>query len=91
MTTETRSMIEFADIAAVEIECTSCSTRITKPINENLFIPCVCSSCKSIFFVENSTAWHHLQVTLSTIGNMGKERTPFRLRLETKAPEVNRR
>lgn len=85
MTSETRTMIEFADVVAVEFECTKCSTRITKPIQGDLCIPVLCPNCHNTFFIENSTEQKHLELTLVTIGNMANEKkSPCKIKLEIK-------
>jgi Zn finger protein HypA/HybF involved in hydrogenase expression len=85
VTSETRTMIEFADVVAVEFECTKCSTRITKPFRNDLAIPPHCPNCHNMFFIENSTPQQHLYLTLVTIRTMGNEKeSPCRLRLEIK-------
>jgi hypothetical protein len=47
MTTETRTTIQLSDLKAVEIECTSCHSRIARPIGTLLSPALGCPECNS--------------------------------------------
>jgi DNA-directed RNA polymerase subunit RPC12/RpoP len=86
VTSETRTMIEFADVVAVEFKCTKCSTSITKPIQGDLCIPVLCPNCRNTFFIENSTAHKHLELAIVTMRNVANEQSsPCQMRLEIKS------
>ena len=58
MTTETRTLIEPADIGAVEFECPHCKVKILYPVNGISQLSANCPTCGRPWFASNPPALH---------------------------------
>ena len=86
MTSETRTVIEFADIDRVEFECPKCHTRLTKKLTEQNTVPTRCRGgvCGHVFIADTSSELAYLQAALDLMGRYAKNEQSFILRLELK-------
>lgn len=90
MTSETKTTIEPADILAVELECSVCGTRLSRPVNEYRGEPSGCQNC--------GAHWGHLTTEFKYLANLvmilrllsermaQKDGFPFKVRFEIASP-----
>ena len=55
MTSETKTLIEFSDLAGLHISCLHCGAQFIRPIGNTRHFPSECQSCNEKWFGDSAT------------------------------------